>query len=174
MKRNKFLLAVGVLTALLLGACSHGKHDSSAPVPVNTNTSGYADTTGGANQLGNAAEDARTAAERALTNNIVYFDYDSSVIKEEYKSVVSAYARYLSANPAAKVRLEGHTDERGSREYNIGLGERRANAVRDALTAAGVTPAQIAVISYGKERPAVEGHDEAAWSQNRRVQIIRL
>lgn len=174
MMRNKFLLAVGIVTALLLGACSHGKHDTSGQYPVNSNTSGYADTTGGASQLGAGDEDARTAAERALTNNIVYFDYDSSVIKPEYQAVVSAYARYLVGNPAAKVRLEGHTDERGSREYNIGLGERRANAVKDALTAAGVSPAQLTVISYGKERPAVEGHDEAAWSQNRRVQIIRL
>jgi len=113
------------------------------------------------------------AAERALTNNVVYFDYDASTIKAEYQDIVSAYARYLTGNPVAKVRLEGHTDERGSREYNVALGENRANAVKAALTAAGVAPAQISVISYGKERPAVEGHDEAAWSKNRRVQIIR-
>lgn len=180
MMRNKVLLVLAVATALMLGACSHGKRDKSDQYPVNSNgTSGYADTTGGANQIGGLSgaggdEDARTAAERALTNNVVFFDYDSSSIKQDYLPVVNAYARYLIANPAAKVRLEGHTDERGSREYNIGLGERRANAVRDALTAAGVSPAQLTVISYGKERPAVEGHDEAAWSQNRRVQIIRL
>src|SRR3546814_8095318 len=84
-----------------------------------------------------------------------------------------AYAKYLAANPVAKVRIEGHTDERGSREYNIALGERRANTVKDALVTAGVPAAQIAVISYGEERPAAEGHDESAWSQNRRAQIIR-
>ncbi|WP_028007012.1 peptidoglycan-associated lipoprotein Pal [Solimonas flava] len=171
MIKNKLLLSLTVASMLTLGACaSKGDKTASTP-PPSTPSSAYSDTSGTGNQLGD--EDARTAAERALSNNLVYFDYDSSAIKPEYASVVGAYAKYLTANPVAKVRIEGHTDERGTREYNIGLGERRANAVKDALTAQGVTSAQISVISYGEERPVAEGHDESAWSQNRRAQIIR-
>ena len=170
MIKNKVLLPVLMASMLALGACA-SKGDKTASTPTPTTGSAYNDTAGAGTQLG--GEDARTAAERALSNNLVYFDYDSASIKPEYASVVDAYAKYLTANPVAKVRIEGHTDERGSREYNIGLGERRANSVKDALTAQGVTAAQISVISYGEERPVAEGHDESAWSQNRRAQIIR-
>jgi peptidoglycan-associated lipoprotein len=86
--------------------------------------------------------------------------------------VVAAHAAYLVRYPTARVRLEGHTDERGSREYNIGLGERRAQAVRRALMLQGVADAQITTVSYGEERPAVEGSDEAAHAQNRRVELV--
>ena len=172
MTKKNLLLSLSLVSALFLGACaSSGKHDGSDQAAGTA--SGYNDSIAGGAQIGNAEEDARVAAERALSTNVVYFDYDSAEIKAEYQSVVSAYAKYLLANQVAKVRLEGHTDERGTREYNIGLGERRANAVRDALSAQGVTAAQISVLSYGEERPAADGHDEAAYAQNRRVQIIR-
>lgn len=171
MINKKVLLSLFAVSMLALGACA-SKGDKNASTPPASNTSAYNDNMAGSGtQLG--GDDARAMAERALTNNIVYFDYDSSAIKAEYGSVIDAYSKYLSANPVAKVRIEGHTDERGSREYNVALGERRANAVKDALTAQGVAPAQISVISYGEERPAAEGHDESAWSQNRRAQIIR-
>jgi peptidoglycan-associated lipoprotein len=88
--------------------------------------------------------------------------------------VVAAHAKFLAAHPAARVRLEGHTDERGSREYNIGLGDRRAQSVRRALLLQGASDAQISTVSYGEERPAVLGHDEAAWAKNRRVEIVYL
>lgn len=172
MIKNKVLLSVVAVSMLALGACA-SKGDKTASTPPPSDSSAYNSTAGQGTQLGNADEDARAAAERALTNNIVYFDYDSSAIKSEDAAVVDAYAKYLAANPVAKVRIEGHTDERGSREYNIALGERRANTVKDALVTEGVSAAQISVISYGEERPAAEGHDEAAWSQNRRAQIIR-
>jgi len=170
MIKNKILLSTMLVSMLALGACA-SKGDKTATTPEPSTGSAYNDMAGQGTQIG--GEDARTAAERALSNNLVYFDYDSSAIKPEYQSVVDAYAKYLTANPVAKVRVEGHTDERGTREYNIGLGERRANAVKDALTAQGVTPAQISVISYGEERPLADGHDESSWSQNRRAQIIR-
>src|SRR5690348_13903408 len=102
---------------------------------------------------------------------IVYFDYDKSDIKQEYVNVLAANAKFLNANVTYKVRLEGHTDERGSREYNIGLGERRAQAVRRALLLQGVSENQITTISYGEERPAAEGHDEEAYAKNRRVEM---
>jgi peptidoglycan-associated lipoprotein len=109
-----------------------------------------------------------------LQNRTIYFDFDSSEIKPEYNDVIAAHARYLVANSNVRVRLEGNTDERGSREYNIGLGERRAQAVRQALMLQGVPDAQITTVSYGEERPAVTGHTEAAWAKNRRVDIVYL
>ena len=104
----------------------------------------------------------------------MYFDFDSAEIKGEGTDIVAAHAKYLAANPATRVRLEGHTDERGSREYNIGLGERRAQAVRRALLLQGAADTQISTVSYGEERPAVAGHDETAWAKNRRVEIVYL
>jgi peptidoglycan-associated lipoprotein len=109
-----------------------------------------------------------------LAKRVVYFDFDSSEIKGEGTDVVAAHAKYLAGNAGARVRLEGHTDERGSREYNIGLGERRAQAVRRALLLQGAADAQISTVSYGEERPAVSGHDETAWAKNRRVEIVYL
>lgn len=116
--------------------------------------------------------DQAALAEAQRVGTIVYFDYDRAEIKPEYVAVVAAHAKYLNGNPNRKVRLEGHSDERGSREYNIGLGERRAQAVRRALMLQGVTEAQITTVSYGEERPAVQGSDEAAYSKNRRVEFV--
>ncbi|MES0873462.1 peptidoglycan-associated lipoprotein Pal [Sinimarinibacterium thermocellulolyticum] len=117
--------------------------------------------------------DTAAAAERALSTNLIYFDFDDTTIRPEYMGVIETYARYLQDNPSARVRLEGHADERGTREYNLGLGERRALSVESALVSRGVSREQISVVSYGEERPAVSGHDESAWAKNRRVQIIR-
>ena len=108
------------------------------------------------------------------SRNIVFFEFDSSEIRADYLSVVAAHAAYLTKFPTARVRLEGHTDERGSREYNIGLGERRAQTVRKALMLQGVAEAQITTVSYGEERPAVEGSDESAYAQNRRVEFVQV
>ena len=107
------------------------------------------------------------------SSNVVYFEFDSSDLKPEGMQLAEAWAQYLAANPGSKVRLEGHGDERGTREYNVGLGERRANSVLQALTARGVAERQISVSSFGEERPIATGHDEAAWSQNRRVEIVQ-
>ena len=105
-------------------------------------------------------------------NRIIYFEFDRFDIKPEYNAILQAHARYLSTNPAARVRLEGHADERGSREYNIGLGEKRAQSVRNVLLLQGAVSDQIATVSFGEERPAVIGSDEEAWSLNRRVEIV--
>ena len=105
--------------------------------------------------------------------NIVYFEYDSSSLNAEGQRLVVEYGRYLSENPAAKLRLEGHTDERGTREYNVGLGERRANAVHEGLMRSGASAAQLSVVSYGEERPLSPEQSENGWAQNRRVQIVR-
>jgi len=107
-----------------------------------------------------------------LATRVIYFDFDSSVIKDEFKDVITAHADYLVGHPEAAIILEGHADERGSREYNIALGERRAKAVEQLLTVQGVSAKQIQVISFGEERPVALGHDESAWSLNRRVEIL--
>lgn len=99
----------------------------------------------------------------------IYFAFDRDTIKSEYESVVMAHARYLRANTNAQVVLKGHTDERGTREYNLALGERRANAVKRFLRVQGVSGSQVSVVSYGEERPAARGQGESAYSKNRRV-----
>jgi peptidoglycan-associated lipoprotein len=109
-----------------------------------------------------------------LSKRIVYFDLDRADIRADSTSVVAAHAAYLAKNPNQKVRLEGHADERGSREYNIGLGERRGQSVRRALALQGVAEAQLSTVSYGEERPAAAGSDEQAYALNRRVEIVYL
>lgn len=105
-------------------------------------------------------------------SRIIYFDFDKSDIRPEFAAIVTANAQYLTAHPAAKLKLEGNTDERGTREYNIGLGERRAQAVRRALMLQGVAENQLSTVSFGAERPAAEGDDESAWAKNRRVELV--
>jgi peptidoglycan-associated lipoprotein len=102
----------------------------------------------------------------------VYFDFDESKIKPEYTPVVESHGHYLAENAALHVRVEGNTDERGSSEYNLALGQRRAEAVKSALEVYGAKDAQIEAVSFGKERPKATGHDEAAWAQNRRADIV--
>jgi peptidoglycan-associated lipoprotein len=122
---------------------------------------------------GGAIDAAREAErQRLLENLVVYFDFDRSDIRQDSNNMLAAHAEYLSANPRAQVRLEGHTDERGSREYNIGLGERRAQAVRRYLILQGVSAEQLSTVSYGEERPAAFGSDEESWSLNRRVELV--
>lgn len=106
--------------------------------------------------------------KRALDIRTLYFDYDSYTIRPEYRRVLSAHARKLDDSGTA-ITIQGHCDERGTREYNIALGERRANAVRSYLIAEGVAASQISIVSYGEERPEDYGHDEAAWAKNRRA-----
>lgn len=107
------------------------------------------------------------------TQRVLYFQFDKSDLSADASALADAWGAWLVANPSAKVRLEGHTDERGTREYNIALGERRGNAVLQALTARGVAERQISVSSFGEERPVATGHDESSWSQNRRVEITQ-
>jgi peptidoglycan-associated lipoprotein len=146
---------------------------STRPVTGNTgtqNTGGVAtvnvapQTSGGANGPPGAL-----AAQR-----IIYFDYDSSDVRNEFIDVIAAHGRYLAGNATVRVRLEGHSDERGSREYNIALGERRAQTVKKALSLQGVQESQIATVSFGEERPAASGSDDNAWSKNRRVEIVYI
>jgi len=168
------VLAVALL-AVGLAACTKPKQTKPSEPPPATAATGEASTSG-VGEAATAGTKPLTPQQQALaalrTRNIVYFDYNSSEIPQEYLAVVSANAAYLVKYPTARLRLEGNTDERGSREYNIGLGERRAQTVRRAMLAKGVADGQMTTVSYGEERPAVPGHDEAAYAQNRRVEFV--
>jgi peptidoglycan-associated lipoprotein len=173
------ILVVLLVACLGLTACA-SKHPKEPPPAPASEVGAGSEASGaganGANAAGQNAGDDETAGPQAglLAKRVVYFDFDSSEIKGDGTDIVGAHAKYLANNPTARVRLEGHTDDRGSREYNIGLGERRAQSVRRALLLQGATEAQLSTVSYGAERPAVAGHDEAAWSKNRRVEIVYL
>ena len=134
---------------------------------MGANTSGVG--TGGQYGSTSGSGAGQQADSRIPEVRTIYFDYDRDTIKSEYESVVMAHARYLRANPNVRVVLHGHTDERGTREYNMALGERRAGAVQRFLNIQGVSPSQMSVVSYGEERPAASGQNESAYSQNRRV-----
>jgi peptidoglycan-associated lipoprotein len=110
--------------------------------------------------------------DSCLRQRVVYFDLDKTEIKSEFQAQIACHAEYLKQFPDARVTLEGNADERGSREYNLGLGERRGNAVQGALSGAGASSAQLNVTSYGEERPVCRQHDESCWSKNRRVEIV--
>lgn len=171
-------LALIISSTVLFTACSSPvKLDDKAPV---VDRSGSA-----ANpQAGTGAVDPRTVStvragstdplndpQGVLAKRSVYFDLDSYTVKDEFKPVVEAHARYLAANKSRKVVIQGNTDERGGREYNLALGQKRAEAVRRSLSLLGVSDTQMEAISFGKEKPKALGSDEAAWAENRRADI---
>jgi peptidoglycan-associated lipoprotein len=175
MKKRVFLAVA--LAAVLAGCASGVKLDDAPPV---VDRSATAVTPGTTTPRG--ADSSRVApvdADRAASNQvgpanvarIVYFDYDSNSIKPEFQPLIEAHARFLKANSTRHVVIEGHTDERGGREYNLALGQRRSEAVRRALGLLGVQDNQVEAVSFGKEKPASEGHDETAWARNRRAEI---
>jgi peptidoglycan-associated lipoprotein len=179
----KRIASVLLITAagLLLAGCP--KKPTTVPpattgeavAPASGATTGTAGTeTGQVRPLATDAASAANAASEGVLATTIRFDYDSSEIKAEYSGVIAAQAKRLAGDRRANVRLEGHTDERGSAEYNVALGERRAQAVKKALLLQGATEPQLSTVSYGEDRPVADGHDEAAWSQNRRVEIILL
>ncbi len=120
---------------------------------------------------GAAATMAHKDPSSPLAKRVIYFDYDSATINTEYQPLLDSHAAYLKANKSLKVVLQGHADERGSREYNLALGQRRSESIRQAMSLLGVMDEQMEAVSMGEEKPAVEGHDEAAWKMNRRCEI---
>jgi len=115
--------------------------------------------------------DPLTDPKNILSRRSVYFDFDSYIIKDEFKPSVAAHAKYLAQHRSAQMRIEGSADERGSREYNLALGQKRADAVKQMMQLLGASPAQIETVSFGEEKPKAMGHDEAAWAENRRADI---
>lgn len=171
-----------LLPLLMLGGCGlfGGKDDAEAAAGTSAETDAATTAGYGSETLpppveigGGSPAQGSSSTGTAGEGNVIYFEYDSIEMTEDSRLVVANQGRYLAGNPAVRARLDGHADERGTREYNVGLAERRAYAVMQALLAAGAAPAQLNVISYGEERPAASGHDEAAWALNRRVEIVR-
>ena len=165
-KRSLWILA---LTAVL-SACSSGVKLSDVPVEDKNASASSAD----AAQSSVASVVSGKAGTQGVAHagvNVIYFDYDSFALKPEARAVLERNAAHLQANKQFKVQLEGHTDERGGREYNLALGQKRAETVRRALTLLGVSDAQLEAVSFGKEKPAAAGADESAFAKNRRVEI---
>jgi peptidoglycan-associated lipoprotein len=123
-------------------------------------------------QLGGAAGDELRNPNSILSKRSIYFDFDSFVVKDQYRPLVEAHARYLQSHANARMTIQGNTDERGSREYNIALGQKRADAVKRMMTLLGARDNQIETVSFGEERPKNAGHDETAWAENRRDDIV--
>ncbi|MEJ2590669.1 MAG: peptidoglycan-associated lipoprotein Pal [Candidatus Thiodiazotropha sp.] len=172
------LILTLALSLLLLACCSSTPSSDQAGAEVSEQSTG-AGTQGAGGASTNAASEGQAWQGDPLQNpnsllatRVIYFDFDQSTVRSDYLDVISAHADYLAANPQVVVRLEGHTDERGSREYNLALGESRAKAVRSLLLAQGVADNQVVVVSYGEERPAADEHNEEAWALNRRVELV--
>ena len=172
--RKTLVLLMVVMASIGLGACGKKAQKPDASATNSSQNSGADSSGAGQAQSTEEGAEAPGPQEGLLAKRTIYFDFDSSEIRGEGTDIVAAHAKYLASRGGMKVRLEGHTDERGSREYNIGLGERRAQAVRRALLLQGATEAQLSTVSYGEERPAAAGSDEAAWTKNRRVEIVYL
>lgn len=170
-------MKLGLITVSVfaLAACSTHKksQDDAAINDANAAYSGDDAQSAGLGEESGFGDDA-ASGRTASNGRVFYFDFDSNVVRDEYKPAIDRNARNLVAHSNMKVLVEGHTDPRGSREYNIGLGERRARAVAEMLTAKGVNPAQVRVISYGAEKLATPGHTEADYQQDRRVVLVYL
>jgi len=171
-------LCVLAATVSLAGCGSSVKlDDKQAPVESRTPTSvpgGAGGAASGTSQSQVASVDLSKSAADATSTlaRVVYFDFDSFVIKDEFRPVVESNAKVLGADRKKHMVIEGHTDERGGREYNLALGQKRAEAVAKSLALLGATDGQLEAVSFGKERPAVQGSDEAAWAKNRRAELV--
>ena len=184
---------ISLLLALLLTACASGVKLNEVPVvdkkassvSNGASSSGLSDINPSTSSSSQQVQQPKSTVEpvNSLANEnapagpaniekIVYFDYDSFIIKPEFQSTIEAHAQFLKSNTRAKISLEGHTDERGGREYNLALGQKRADAVRQSLTLLGVATSQIETVSFGEEKPAMQGADESAFAKNRRAEFF--
>ena len=189
---RKWIIAA-LAAAFFVGGCAttdtppeNATPDAAAAAATTTPASGGATTSGvstsgisgtattGAGAGSAAGSGSATVPPKVgvLNKRSVYFDYDSFAVKDEFRPTIEAHAKFIQANKNARVILQGNTDERGTREYNIALGQKRADAVKKLMQLFGANEAQIETVSFGKEKPKAEGHDEAAWAQNRRVDIV--
>jgi peptidoglycan-associated lipoprotein len=183
--------ALAALVAVFLAGCQTQPSQPEAPIDDKSGAGAASSAPGGATTAGAGAggvtgSGVGSGAGRGpsdggnplrdpaniLSRRSVFFDFDSIVVKDEFRPMVEAHARYLAANRGARATVQGHTDERGSREYNIALGQRRADAIKRMMTLVGAQDGQIETVSFGKEKPRNPGHDEGAWAQNRRGDIV--
>ena len=168
LKRTIYSLAI----VALIAGCSSGTKLNDTPVVDRSGGAGQG-SSGAASGVAPVTIDpnAATAQGPVGVARIVYFDYDSYTLKPEYQSLIDGHARFLKANPQRRISIEGHTDERGGREYNLALGQKRSEAVRRSLNLLGISDNQVEAVSFGKEKPAATGSGESVWAQNRRAEI---
>ncbi|MGR8953281.1 MAG: peptidoglycan-associated lipoprotein Pal [Gammaproteobacteria bacterium] len=191
MKLNKTLLAL-TISALFLTACSDDEADQSLTDGSQMGASGINDASTSGLNAGSGMSGSQFGAggvgaggygkgglgpefsdpNNPLSKQTIYFMLDSSQIQPDFEPVIAAHARYLASHPEQRVVLEGHADERGSREYNIALGENRSKSVANLMRAQGVSDSQLDLVSYGEEKPAAYGSDESSWELNRRVEVV--
>lgn len=187
MVTNKIYLTAAMMALALAGCSSTGDKQDPNAAGANgaslANTSGYGAGSstsgygsGGAGAGGYGRSGSYSAADldnpsSPLSKRIIYFQYDSAEVMPEYVPIITAHAEFLAGNPAQRVTVDGHADERGTREYNIALGEQRAKTVANMLKLQGVADSQIQIVSYGEEKPLCMGHDEECWNQNRRAEF---
>jgi peptidoglycan-associated lipoprotein len=173
--RSPKILALMLTSAMLVAACSSPvKLDDKAAVEDRTGSTtgqGADPRSVGTVNATRSGMDPQNDPQGVLAKRSIYFDLDSYTVKDEFKPVLDAHARYLNANKSRQIVIQGNTDERGGREYNLALGQKRAEAVRRALTLLGVQESQMEAVSFGKEKPKALGSDEAAWAENRRADI---
>jgi len=169
LKRTLYSLAI----VALIAGCSSGTKLNDTPVVDRSGGTGQGMGGGAASGVAPVTIDANAAnaAGPVGVARIVYFDYDSYTLKPEYQSLIDGHARFLKANAQRRISIEGHTDERGGREYNLALGQKRSEAVRRALNLLGISDNQVEAVSFGKEKPASQGSGESVWAQNRRAEI---
>ena len=177
------LIVAAFVALTVVGCSSTPTNEGSAPVEDRSGTAGTpgggASTSGtGTGGVGGQAGGTGTARNplrdpsSPLSKRSVYFDFDSFNVKDEYKPTIEAHGRYLQQNRSARMTVQGNTDERGSREYNIALGQKRADAVKRMMVLLGATETQVETVSFGKEKPKNAGHDETSWAENRRDDIL--
>ena len=159
-------VSVVALFCLAAAACAKKQEIKAAPPPPEAPTATAPAQTEG------VFTPADLQSNACLRTRVIYFDFDKSDIRGEFDNIVACHAKYLRDRPMARMTIEGNTDERGTREYNLGLGERRGNALASALEAAGASSSQLNVVSYGEERPVCREHNEGCWHQNRRDNIV--
>jgi len=169
--------ALYIAIASVLAAC--GSSETKQDVPVRDTSSGVTQPSGNTSASNTTGMNTKPVSGNPLIdpNNIlskrsVYFDFDSNAVKDEFRPIVQAHSKYMTADKKdSKIRIEGNCDDRGSREYNLALGQRRAEAVKKVMTVLGVQDGRIETVSFGEEKPVADGHDEAAWAKNRRADI---
>lgn len=170
--KSAWRLTLALMIAMTLAACQTTPEAEPEPEPAPDTSGTDVDTSGAPDPRDYT--DARNFdnPESLLSKRVIYFDFDKSTVRPEYRGIVSAHAAYAAANSTARVTLEGHADERGTREYNLGLGERRGNSVTGLMSAQGSRGNQLTVVSYGEERPTCRVSEEDCWAMNRRVEIV--
>lgn len=171
--KSAWRLTLAMMIALALAACqSTPKTDTTTETETTPEPETEVVTSGAPDPYDYTNPENFDNPESLLSKRVIYFDFDKSTVRPEYRNIVSAHAAFLASSSSARMTLEGHADERGTREYNLGLGERRGNAVSGLMSAQGARGNQLTTVSYGEERPTCRVSDDECWSLNRRVEIV--